>query len=271
MDATTPFPELPRNAGDGCDAVQAEWVLENAFRFEVATRTRRNAVVFSLLFHTLFTLTLLFGGFVRAPAPPQSAPPKELITQLFLPQTARTVRPVPSPNLSPKKIEEAAIESPSPDISNVAVDLSAIRLSFPPDVGNQLPAVVQAQGGVLALMDKENPAIARYIFRPPEWRAEEAYIDVTGKLKILMDPAKEWPVFRQVATGNSLDLDSFRACAIFDISYRRCLQTAIRGLIQPGSSGSIASARLMFRADRPCGVEVLEVSLSPAPAPSAAK
>jgi hypothetical protein len=183
-----------------------------------------------------------------------------VLAQIFVPPSSDSPSDRSVPSL-PGKLDSVALEVPA-IVSPVAVDLSAIRWSFPADVGNHLPAVVAAQGGVLALLDKDNRDIARYIFRPPDWPAEETTIDVTGRLRILMDPPQKWPVFREIAARYGLDLDAFRACAIFDMSYRRCLQTGIRGRVPATFSGHVSAARLAFRADRPCGVEVLDVSLA---------
>jgi hypothetical protein len=187
---------------------------------------------------------------------------EQILTQVFVPSPTTPAPSVRPTDPLPGPLGPVPLETPAAAVSPVTVDLSAISLSFPADVRNQLPAVVRAQGGVLALLDKDNRAIARYIFRPPDWRAEETTTDVTGKLRMLMDPPQEWPVFREIAARDGLDLDAFLACAIFDISYRRCLQSAIRSRVPATFSGHVSAARLAFRADRPCGVEVLDVSLA---------
>jgi hypothetical protein len=195
--------------------------------------------------------------------PDQASPPaaRQILTQVFVPSpsAAAAERRAAFPA---GKLDSVALEIPVSDVAPVAVELSAIRLTFPADVGNYLPAVVEAQGGVLALLDKDNQAIARYIFRPPDWRAEQTTTDVSGRLRLLMDPPDKWPVFREIAARDGLDLSAYLACALFDISYRHCLQSAIRGRVPAAFSGHVSAARLAFRADRPCGVEVLDVSLA---------
>jgi hypothetical protein len=243
-----------RDPDDGSDAV-----LERALRLEIAGYWPWKSAIWGLVMHAGLGLCLylaIYGGVG------QSEPPvaRQVLAQIFVPTSSDSPSEGSAPSLS-GKLDSVALEIPA-DVSPVAVDLSAIRLSFPADVGNHLPAVVEAQGGVLALLDKDNRDIARYIFRPPDWQAEETTTDVTGRLRILMDPPQKWPVFREIAARYGLDLDAFRACAIFDMSYRRCLQSAIRGRVPATFSGHVSAARLAFRADQPCGVEVLDVSLA---------
>jgi hypothetical protein len=242
----------------------ADFALVRALRLEIPEYPRWRSLALSLSIHAAFALTL---DLAALPDAPQIEPRKvgEVVTQLFVPSPSMSKPPVRAPELFSERLDVATPDTSAVSVSAVAVDLSSIQLSFPADVRNQLPAVVAAQGGVLALLDKENPAIARYIFRPPGWRAEETTMDVTGRLRLLMNPPEKWPVFREIAARNGLDLDAFQACAVFDISYRRCLQSAIRGQVPAAFSGRVAAARLAFNADRRCGVEVLDVSLLAAP------
>ena len=243
--------------GDPDDTPDA--VLERALRLEIAGYWPWKSVVWGVVLHAVFGLCLYVAVYRGVG---QSEPPvaRQVLAQIFVPPPSDSPSDRSVPSLS-GKFDSVALEVPA-TVSPVAVDLSAIRLSFPADVGNHLPAVVAAQGGVLALLDKDNQTIARYVFRPPDWRAEETTTDVTGTLRILMDPPHKWPVFREISARYGLDLEAFRACAIFDMSYRRCLQGAIRGRVPATFSGHVSAARLAFRADQPCGVEVLDVSLA---------
>jgi hypothetical protein len=244
--------------GDRDDSPDA--VLERALRLEFTGYWPWKGSAWGLLLHAVFGLCLYVAVYRGVG---QSEPPvaRQVLTQIFVPAPSDAPPPERSPSVLSGDLDSVPLGTPAAAVSQVAVDLSAIGLSFPADVRNQLPAVVQAQGGVLALLDKDNPSIARYIFRPPDWRAEETTTDITGTLRILMDPPQKWPVFREIAARDGLDLDAFRACAIFDMSYRHCLQSAIRGQVPATFSGHVSAARLAFRADRPCGVEVLAVSL----------
>jgi hypothetical protein len=79
-----------------------------------------------------------------------------------------------------------------------------------------------------------------------------------------MDPPEGWAVFRALARRDGIALDRYRAGALFDIGYRRCLQDAIgraAEIERQGTPGRVLAARLAFAADQPCGIEVLEVSL----------
>jgi hypothetical protein len=244
--------------GDPDDSPDA--VLERALRLEISGHWPWKGSVWSLAMHAVFGLCLYLAVYrgVSQREPPVA---RQVLTQLFVPAPG-DLPAERSPAILSGNLDSVPLGTPAAAVSPVAVDLSAIGLSFPADVRNQLPAVVQAEGGVLALLDKDNQSVARYIFRPPDWRAEETTTDVTGTLRILMDPPQKWPVFREIAARDGLDLDAFRACAIFDMSYRRCLQGAIRGRVPATFSGHVKAARLAFRADRPCGVEVLDVSLA---------
>jgi len=238
---------------------RAVLVLNQALGLEIAGSLSRKSLAGSLLIHAALCLSVYLPAYRGHRKEPIVI--KTVLTQVFVPSPAM---PEASAEAVPGKLDTVALETPAAD-SLVAVDLSAIHLSFLADVRNQLPAVVGAQGGVLALLDKDNRAIARYIFRPPDWRAEETTTDVTGKLRIRMDPPQKWPVFREIAARDGLDLDAFLACAIFDVSYRHCLQSAIRSRIPAAFAGHVSAASLAFRADRPCGVEVLDVSLAADP------
>jgi hypothetical protein len=227
----------------------------------------RKGLTVSIVVHfALFALLLAWGGSPQnAPIPHRAV--VQVIARMFLPA-------LPSSNPAPRTFDSLS-RTPNPVREKaphdaVPIDLSAIQLSFSDDVSNQLPDVVAAQGGVLALLDKESPTIARYILRPPIWKTEEATGDVTGKLRVLMDPPRKWPASRDAAAREGLNLDSFQACAMFDISYRQCLQSAIRVRVPPTFRGHVVAARLAFNASSSCGVEVLDISLSAAPQKSPA-
>jgi hypothetical protein len=245
--------------GDRDDSPDA--VLERALRLEIAGYWPWKSAIWGVVLHAVFGLCLYVAVYRGVG---QSEPPvaRQVLAQIFVPAPSDAPPPERAASVLPGNLDSVPLGTPAAATSPITVDLSAIQLSFPADVGNHLPAVVQAQGGVLALLDKDNQSIARYIFRPPDWQAEETTTDVTGTLRILMDPPQKWPVFREIAARYGLELDAFLACAIFDISYRRCLQSVIRGGVPAAFPGRVSAARLAFRADRPCGVEVLDVSLA---------
>jgi hypothetical protein len=205
-----------------------------------------------------------------APALPNAAEgsgpaPYETAVPIFAPPPSSSPMP-PPPTPAPSTLSmHVRLELPSTAIPVLAVDLNAMRLSFADDVGGQLPEVVRKNGGVLALLDKEDRAIALYILEPPSWEVQAVIRDVSRKLRLDMDPPRKWAVFRTAAERYGVDVDRYQACAIFDAAYRRCLQDAIRSRAlsgAPDSAGRVSSARLAFAADRPCGIEVLEVSLA---------
>jgi len=154
--------------------------------------------------------------------------------------------------------------APAGSADQVHVDLATIRLSFADDTRGEFPEVVQAQHGVLALLDNEDQSLARYVLEPPGWRARESVRDVSGYFGILMSPPEKWRVFREAAERDGIDLGHYQACALFEASFQICLKKAIlaRAAADPKASGHVTSARLGVSAGRPCGVEVLEVSFA---------
>jgi hypothetical protein len=147
-------------------------------------------------------------------------------------------------------------------------NLSGIQLQFADDVEGRLPDVLQRYHGELALLSQDDPAIALYLFDPPAWKVRETAVDVSSKLCLWMDPPERWALFRTLAQRYGVALDRYRAGALFDIGYRRCLQNAVAdaaGRQRPGALAEVLGARLAFAVDRPCGVEVKEVSLGNGP------
>ena len=214
--------------------------------------------------HAFVLLPGLLVGLLVAEEP-RPEPAKETITQIFVP--APSAPPEPASPPAAGRLESLPPPQEGPAVPEVAVDLRSMELAFAADVGNQLPDVIRSQRGMLALLDKDDAGIARYLIQPPGWEAREEIVDVSSKLRILMDPPQKWPVFREVAERYGIDLTRYRASAVFDIGYRRCLQDAIRSraAAEAKASGRVLTARLAFRTDRPCGIEVLEVSLATNP------
>ena len=156
---------------------------------------------------------------------------------------------------------------PAPPSQEVRVDMNSIQLSFADDVTNQLPGVVERNRGMLALIDKEDPAIARYVIEPPDWIVRETLLDVSRKVCFAMYPPQKWRLLQSVARSSGLRLDRYQVCALFESPYNQCLQEAIRSKAAAVSGGGkvrVQSARLAFEGGSHCGVAVLEVSFAPA-------
>jgi hypothetical protein len=155
-------------------------------------------------------------------------------------------------------------DAPKREQTEVKVDIGAVRLTFADDSRHQLPRVVQDQQGMLALLDRKDNTIARYLVQPPDWEAEERIEDVSRNLRILMDPPGDWAVFQNLARNQGIDLSQYQASALFDDAFRHCLKKAIlaKASSEPGGSGRVSSARLGIAASQPCGIEVLEVSFA---------
>lgn len=186
--------------------------------------------------------------------------------RVFTPPPAAPARSVPRPALFATGL--MAAPKPRGDFPKSAPSLSAMQLDFEDDVGGRLPEVLRRENGMLALLDKENPDIAHYLFQPPAWEVRDAIVDVSARFCLWMDPPEAWAVFRGLAQSHGIALDQFRAGALFDIGYSRCLQDAIgraAEIRQPGGRTRVLGARLAFAVDRPCGIEVVEVRLAKNP------
>jgi len=205
-------------------------------------------------------LPVLSGGRVDRPSP------RKVVTAIFAPAPAEAPEPQPEspPEMasSAERLEQPRIQLPEP-APDAPVNLSSIQLSIADDVHGQLPDVVQAQGGMLALLDKEDLTIASYLFQGPEWEPLETTRDVSRMLRIEMYPPRMWAVFRDAAEHHGIALDHYRAFALFGISYRSCLQNAIRSRAK---GAQVSAAILEVAPDSPCGFQVQEVTFAANPA-----
>jgi hypothetical protein len=252
------MPDAPPSREPPDDAVFLR--LERALHWRAAGPRPWKSTAASAAGHLTLALFWIWVGMgppaaEQAPAVPDGAVP------IFVPPAGSGPRhpqqPVvpPSANAASPRLELPGL----PD--EAAVNLDAVRLIFRDDTGGQLPLVVAKYGGVLALLDPDDPTIACYLFQPPDWEARKGITSVSRKLRLFMDPPRKWEVFRGLAARYRIALDRYRAGAVFDGDYGRCLQRAIRSRAlsdAPQGVGPI-TARLAFAADRPCGIEVLEV------------
>ncbi len=248
------------NCQPGEDDSQA---LGRALRWQAPGFWPWRCLAGSVLFHALLLLPFTSVALsLRAPAPESDSLRRSTVMPLFAPRSAGSPSPSRITVLRPPS--GVSLSLPPPDFPDVKVDLNAILLSFAPDIRNELPQVVQDQHGMLALLDKEDKTVARYLVRPPAWETEEKIQDVSRSLRILMDPPEKWAVLRNVSQAYGIDLNQYQACAVFDLSFRACLKNAIlaKAFSAPAHSGSVKSARLAIAAGQPCGIEVLEVSFA---------
>jgi hypothetical protein len=242
--------------------------LERALSWRAAPPLPWNSLAGSLAIHLMAVILLLstFAGPLGESAVSRSA---QTVPQSFVPLAFPTPPPPERALLQTAgRLDPPPAELPdAASSSNVTVNLNAIQLSIAPDVRNQLPGVVEAQHGMLALLDKDDLGVARYLMQPPGWRPRAGMTDISRRLRFKMDPPRKWPVFREVAERYGIDVDRFVGCAVFDAAFGRCLKAAIRNRLSPGAAGPVSSVRLAFAADHACGIEVLEVSLAGKPAP----
>jgi hypothetical protein len=214
--------------------------------------------------HALVVVALIVGLSVLSQREGSSSPQSS---------AAMLVRPEPierSRQRAPDSISRAFSSQPvierEAETERTRVDMNSIQLSFADDIANRLPDVVREWNGALALADKEDPSFARYLISPPNWEVRSALLDMSGKVRLAMDPPGKWGLLRTVARRNSIALDRYQACALFDSAYARCLQAAIILRARELSNGMkvrVRSARLAFEPGRPCGVDVVEVTLVP--------
>jgi hypothetical protein len=194
------------------------------------------------------------------------SPVKASATVFTPPPPSDSPEPPPELQAAPgaKPPDQARITMPDASFAAppVTYNLSAMGLRFADDVRGQLPDVVQAHGGMLALLDKDDLTIASYLFEAPAWEPRETTRDVSRMLRIEMSPPQRWAVFRDAAAQYGIALDRYQASALFDIGYRRCLQEAIR---LRAKGAKVTEAVLAVAPDSPCGFQVQEVTLAASP------
>jgi hypothetical protein len=152
------------------------------------------------------------------------------------------------------------------EIRKPQVNLSSIKISFADDTLDQLPEVVRTYHGVFALIDRRDPAFARYLIEPPDWTVREALEDTSGSVRFAISPADRWAEIREAARRYPVDLSKYDVFAMFGQQYIQCVQQAIlsRAMVLPGkSTQAVDSARLVFAAASPCGVNVLDIEMVP--------
>jgi hypothetical protein len=210
---------------------------------------------------SLFFVPALVVDRVNHPAPEKSA------TTIFAPPPPDQPppdQPEPQPEIAAAAapLEQPRIALPEPPPPEAPVNLSSIQLSIADDVHGQLPNVVQAQGGMLALLDKDDLAFASYVFEGPAWEPVQTTRGVSRMLRIEMYPPRMWAVFRDAAE-RGVALENYRAFALFPIAYRSCLQNAIR---RSAKGAAVSAVVLQVAPDSPCGFQVQEVTLAASPA-----
>jgi len=242
--------------------------LERALQWRANERMPRATLLGSALGHA--GVAAVFWAVMPTPGGAGAVWPDRAVVPLLAPAPSRVARPA-TPLLSLAAVGPEAPPEPERGVlPQPEVNLSATKVSFADDVGGQLPAVLRDQHGMLALLDRDEQTVTEYLFRPPAWEMRGDVVDVSSKLCILMDPPAKWALWREIAARYGIALERYRAYAVFNIVYRRCLMDAIRDRalargLRPG--GRVSAVRLAFTSDRPCGVEVLEVSLANKPVP----
>ena len=179
---------------------------------------------------------------------------------------------VPAPRNSPpqpRSMPPARAGMPAPEASGGApakltVDLDTIQVDFAVDEGSQLQEVVKRRGGELALLEKEDRDYAESLFLPPDWSRISGPKNVSDRYIVLMEPARDWRIFGDLAGRYDIDLDRYQGAALFDMGYRHCVMDAIlaKASSQSNAGGRIAVAHLQFTLANPCGITALEVEFA---------
>jgi hypothetical protein len=221
---------------------------------------------FSGIAHAIFLLLPLLASSQLAKRQREAQPATPLVI-VFLPKQTPPEAPPPKTFLSSSKSAFQTAPAVAPPLAKVPVDMSAIELSFAADTGNQLPEVIRQQRGVLALIDKADPTIARYVFEPPQWAFRPGIVDISDRVRFVMYPPEKWAAVSALVAEHGLQLDQYEVCALFETSYAGCLRDAISVRATSDARGAgarVKSARLAFSAASPCGIDVLEVSFAAA-------
>jgi hypothetical protein len=228
-------------------------------------RLRLRGILASIVVHAI---ALSFSGIdFSAWARPHTRPEEARRVQvLYIPARAtapaepekpKTKSKSNSPVAAPKRVRDLP---PLPPVER-RVDMNSIEISVALDTANQLPDVIRDQGGVLALVDRDDQSIARYIFEPPNWTMREAITDVSSKVHFSMSPSEQWALLRDLERRYGIEFDHYVVSALFNSDYSGCLQREIKKRADAShTEGNVKSALLVFTSSQPCGIDVLHVS-----------
>jgi hypothetical protein len=202
-------------------------------------------------------------GFLTAAAldlPPEEVSQPTRVTQLFVPP--------------PRSVEQVSQTHPMasnvlrPELASVVlppikgrVDMNSIQISVRD--GDELPEVVRQQGGVLALVERNDRSMARYTFKPPDWIMSDQFEDVSGRIRFSMTPASKWALLRSLADSHSIRIENYQVDALFDSRYARCLEQEIRKQADLSRNpGRVRAAVLVFTSSRSCGIDVVNLEFA---------
>ena len=197
-------------------------------------------------------------------SPGEMQPPRK-ITRLFIP----ALRSVEQARHHPAKARPIASKALQPELDPVTpplkgrVDMNSIEISVLDDSGDELPEVVLQQGGVLALVERDDQSMARYTFKPPDWRMSDQIEDVSGRIRFSMPPASRWSLLRSLADSHSIAIENYQVDALFDSRYALCLEQEIRKRADLSPNpGRVKAAVLVFTSSRSCGIDVVNLEFS---------
>ena len=234
--------------------------LAAALTWEAGGSGQGRSLAVSLVFHIAALAPFCLAG---------SVPSHKAIDEKGFLRASVTLVPaaVQSPP-QPRSMPPAKAGMPAPDASGapakLKVDLDRIQVDFAVDEGNQLQEVVKRRGGELALLEKDDRDYAESLFLPPDWSRISGPKNVSDRYIVLMEPARDWRIFGDLAGRYDIDLDRYQGAALFDMGYRHCVEEAIsaKASSQPNAGGRVTIAHLRFTLANPCGITALEVEFA---------
>jgi hypothetical protein len=210
-------------------------------------------------------MAILTVGALDLSTEEERVPPRQ-VTRLFIPAPRKGEQA----RQHPAKTQPTASKALQPELDPVKlppmkgrVDMNSIEISVLDDSSDELPEVVRQQGGVLALVEPGDQSMARYTFKPPDWRMSDRFEDVSGRIRFSMTPASRWALLRSLADSHSIAIEKYHVDALFDSGYARCLEQEIRKRADLSPNpGRVRAALLMFTSSRSCGIDVINLEFS---------
>ena len=149
----------------------------------------RNGMVFSGVWHIGIVLLCLALARVRPVVQTARQHADGERTTLLAPPPAVAAS---APRISAPGLFDTLTEPARSEWASLQVDLSALKVRLADDITGQLPEVLIEHHGTIALVDREDVTIARYLFQSPEWDMQDGATDISSGLRISMDPPQKW-------------------------------------------------------------------------------
>jgi len=197
--------------------------------------------------------------------PEASKPPERRVQRIFIPARRARVRKDPPPRkaliskAAGAQLNDPVEEPPVPG----RVDLNAIQISLVEDEANEIPEVIRQQFGEIALVERNDPATAHYVFKPPYWQMSDEIQDVSGMMRIAMIPTSRWALLQSLASSHSISMEKYEVDALFDGRFIACLERQIRKKAdETPNAGRVLAALLIFSSSGSCGINVVNLEFT---------